>query len=184
MFSALSGFVPYILVLGGLFGVLRLVRFFVKEKGGGVVKVLEIVGFFVGILLLITGVASFLGGAWSLEVWVLLVVTSLGLMLKPVSKVPFGALFGLIAGLACVVLLYWFFPLPATVFGVSSMWIYLAVFLIPALIVFVMFKFFEDLAKLFGMILGAWPVLVVLGFLCIAEGILLLFNMSLMSFFT
>jgi hypothetical protein len=55
------------------------------------------------------------------------------------------------------------------------------VFLVPALIVFLIFKFVEELAKFFGMILGSWPVLAVLGFLCIAEGILLLFNMSLLS---
>jgi hypothetical protein len=76
-----------------------------------------------------------------------------------------------------------YFPLPANVFGVSSLWIYLAVFIVPALIVFFIFKFFEDLTKLFGMVLGSWPVLTVLGFLCILQGILLLLNLSLLSFF-
>jgi hypothetical protein len=129
----------------------------------------------------VTGAVSILGEVWSLEVWVLLIVTGLGLTLKPISKIPFSALFGLVAGLACVGLLYWFFPLPATVLGFSSMWIYLAVFLIPALIVFILFKFFEDLTKLFGMILGSWPVLAILGLLCIVEGILLLLGMNLLG---
>jgi hypothetical protein len=69
-------------------------------------------------------------------------------VLRPLSKIPFSALLGLIVGLLCVRLLYVYFPLPVTVFGVSSLWIYLAVFLVPALIVFFIFKFFEDLTKL------------------------------------
>ncbi len=181
MLAFLFDLVPYILVLGGVFGILRIIRFFVKDKVEGGIKVLEFFGFFIGILLIVTGAVSILGEVWSLEVWALLIVTGLGLTLKPISKIPFSALFGLVAGLACVGLLYWFFPLPATVLGFSSMWIYLAVFLIPALIVFITFKFFEDLTKLFGMILGSWPVLAILGFLCIAEGVLLLLGMNLLS---
>jgi hypothetical protein len=81
-------------------------------------------------------------------------------------------------GLLCL-----YFPLPTTVFGVSSFWIYVAVFFVPALIVFIIFKFVEDLTKLFGMVLGSWPVLTVLGVLSIVQGILLLLSLSLLSFF-
>ncbi|MEM2969285.1 MAG: hypothetical protein QXJ76_08315, partial [Candidatus Bathyarchaeia archaeon] len=96
---------------------------------------------------------------------------------------PFSALLGLAAGLACAGLLYWYFPLPETVLGISSLWIYFAVFLVPALIVFLVFKFAEDLAKFFGMILGSWPVMAVLGLLCVAQGALLLMNQSLLAIF-
>lgn len=115
--------------------------------------------------------------------WGLLVVTDLGLVLKPLSKIPFSALLGLVAGLVCAGLLYLYFPLPATVLGISSLWIYLAVFFVPALIVFLIFRFVEDLAKFFGMVVGSWPVMSVLGFLCIAQGVLLLLNQSLLSLF-
>ena len=86
-------------------------------------------------------------------------------------------------GLVCVGLLYLYFPLPPTVFGISSLWIYLVIFFVPALIVFLIFKFVEDLMKLFGMIVGSWPVMTVLGFLSIAQGILLLLNQSLLLLF-
>ena len=133
---------------------------------------------------MVTGVVAALGHSWGIDVWVLLVITGLGLMLKPLSKIPFSALLGLFAGLGCAGLLYLYFPLPATVLGISSTWIYLAVFLVLALIAFLMLKFFEDLAKFFGLILGSWPVLTVLGVLCLAQGTLLLLNMSLLSLFT
>ena len=183
-FSVLVGLTPFVMIFGGVVSVSRLLGFFVKEGSAGkVLKVLGFFGFFVGVLLFVTGVFVLLGKAWGIDVWVLLVVTGLGLMLKPLSRIPFSALFGLVAGLACAGLLYLYFPLPVTVFGVSSLWIYLAVFLVPALIVFLIFRFVEDLAKLFGMVLGSWPVLTVLGFLCMAQGILLLLNQSLLSLF-
>jgi hypothetical protein len=182
-FSVLIGLAPFVLVFGGVVAASRLLSFFVKGSAGKVLKGFGYFGFFVGILLLANGLIVLLDGAWSVDVWVLLVVTGLGLVLKPLSKIPFSALFGLVAGLICAGLLYLYFPLPATVLGVSSMWIYLAVFLVPALIIFLLFKFVEDLTKLFGLILGSWPVLTVLGFLCVVEGILLLLNQSLLSLF-
>ena len=182
-FSVLVGLAPFALVFGGVVAVSRLLGFFVKGSAGKVLKGLGYLGFFVGVLLLVTGVVVLLEQAWSVDVWILLVVTGLGLVLKPLSRIPFSALLGLVAGLVCAGLLYLYFPLPTTVLGVSSMWIYLAVFFVPALIVFLIFKFAEDLAKLFGLILGSWPVLTVLGFLCIAQGSLLLMNQSLLSLF-
>ena len=177
----LAGLAPYILIFGGVVAVSRMLSFFIKGSAGTVLKALGYFGIFVGALLLATGVVVLLGQTSSIEVWGLLVVTGLGLVLKPLSKIPFSALLGLVVGLVCVGLLYLYFPLPATVFGISSLWIYLAVFFVPALIVFLIFKFVEDLVKLFGMVLSSWPVMTVLGFLCVAQGILLLLNQSLLS---
>jgi hypothetical protein len=182
-FSILVGLAPYVLIFGGIVAISKLLSFFIKGSTGKILKGLAYLGIVVGFLLLATGVVILLDQAWSIDVWVLLVITGLGLVLRPLSKIPFSALLGLVVGLLCVGLLYLYFPLPATVFGISSMWIYLAVFIIPALIVFFVFKFFEDLTKLFGMVLGSWPVLTVLGFLCIVQGILLLLDLSLLSFF-
>lgn len=181
--SVLAGLAPYVLILGGVVALAKLVGVFSKGAAGTVAKAVGFFGFFVGVLLLATGMVVFLGQTGKFEVWGLLVVTGLGLVLKPLSKVPFSALLGLAVGLACAGLLYWYFPLPETVLGISSMWIYFGVFLVPALIVFLIFKFAEDLAKFFGMILGSWPVMAVLGLLCLAQGILLLMNQSLLLFF-
>jgi hypothetical protein len=179
--SVLVGLVPWILIFGGFVAVSKLLSFFVKGSAGKVLKALGFLGILVGVLLLATEVAVWLGQAWSVDVWVLLAVTGLGFVLKPLSRVPLSALLGLVAGVVCARLLYVYLPLPSTVLGVSSLWIYLAVFLVPALLVFLIFKFVEDLVKLFGVILGSWPVMAVLGFLCIAQGILLLMNQSLLS---
>jgi hypothetical protein len=181
--SVLVGFVPYILIFGGIVAVSKLLSFLIKGSAGKVLKGLGYLGIFIGALLLATGALVLLEQTSNIEVWGLLIVTGLGLILKPLSKVPFSALLGLIVGLVCVGLLYLYFPLPPTVFGISSLWIYLAIFFVPALIVFLLFKFVEDLMKLFGMIVGSWPVMTVLGFLSITQGILLLLNESLLLFF-
>jgi len=181
--SILVDWAPYVLIFGGVVAVSRLLGFFMKGAAGKVLKILGFLGFFVGVMLVVTGVMAWLGNAWSLLAWVLLVLTGLGLSLKPLGRIPFSALLGLVAGLISAGLLHYYFPLPDSVLGISSLWIYLAVFLVPALIVFLIFKFVEDLAKFFGMILGSWPVLTVLGFLCMSEGILLLLNQSLLSLF-
>jgi hypothetical protein len=182
-FSVFIGWVPYILIFGGVVAVSKLLSFFVKGSAGKVLKGLGYLGIVVGALLLAFGVVVLLEQTSNFEVWGLLVLTGLGLVLKPLSKIPIAALLGLVVGLLCAGLLYLFFPLPATVLGIPSMWIYLAVFLIPALITFFIFKFVEDLTKLFGMVLGSWPLMTVLGFLCLAQGVLLLLNQSLLSLF-
>ena len=168
-----------ILVLGGFVAVSRLLGALSKGSAEKVLKGVGLLGFFVGILMLITGVVALLSHTFDVASWGLLLLTGLALALKPLSKVPFSALFGLVAGALCVGLLYWFFPLPATILGVSSLWIYLAVFFIPALFVFIVFKFAEDVMKLFALILGSWPVATVLGALCILQGVLLFLNSSL-----
>ncbi|MEM3378806.1 MAG: hypothetical protein QW674_07685 [Candidatus Bathyarchaeia archaeon] len=174
---------PYILILGGVVALAKLVGVFAKDTAGMVAKAVGFFGFFVGLILLAAGVVVFLGQTANFEVWGLLVVTGLGLVLKPLSKVPFSALLGLAAGLACAGLLYLYFPLPETVLGISSLWIYFVVFLVPALIVFIVFKFAENLAKFLGIIFGSWPVMTVLGLLCLMQGALLLMNQSLLAIF-
>jgi hypothetical protein len=179
--SVLAGLAPYVLILGGVVAFSKLLSFFIEGSAGSVLKAVGYLGIFFGALLLATGVIILLDQTSSFEVWGLLIVTGLGLVLKALSKIPFSALLGLVVGLLCVGLLYLYFPLPATVFGISSLWFYLAVFFVPALIVFLIFKFVEDLVKFFGMVLGSWPVMTILGFLCIAQGVLLLLNQSLLS---
>lgn len=182
-FSVLVNWVPLILVLGGFVAVSKLLGKLTKDSAEKVQKAIGVLGFFVGILMLITGIVALLSQTFDIVSWGLLILTGLGLALKPLSRVPFSALFGLVAGALCAGLLYLYFPLPATVLGVSSFWIYLAVFLVPALLVFILFKFAEDMMKLFALILGSWPVVSVLGALCILQGILLFLNQSLLSLF-
>jgi len=180
---------PYILILGGAVAISWLLERLVKpvpvvgKPTSWLIKIISLFGFFVGILLIATAAV-----AWSMEVSpidtgtrYLLIVAGLALFLKPLKDIPWAALLGLIVGGSCAGFVFLFYPLPETVYGISSTWIYLLIFFIPALFVYMVFKFIEDVLRLIGMVLTFKPVTLVLGLICIAQGILLLLNTSLFT---
>lgn len=187
--TVLVDYTPYFLILGGIFAISWLLERLVKpvpvvgEPMSGLMKIISLFGFFVGILFLVTG-----GVAWYTEApevdagtRYLLIIVGLALFLKPLKDVPWAALVGLVVGGLCVGFVFLFYPLPEAVYGVSSMWVYLLIFLIPAVLAYVFFKFIEDVLRLIGIILAFKPVALVLGLICIAQGILLLLNTSIFT---
>ena len=176
---------PYILILGGLtasswlLGKLAKPAPVVGEPASGAAKVVSALGFLVGILLLITALSVWSTSAWDTGTRYLLVITGLALFLRPLKEIPWAALVGLIVGGACFCIVFFLFPLPETVLGVSSTWVYLLIFFVPALLSYMVAKFVEDLFKLIGTLLASKPVTIVLGLLCIVQGILLVMNTSL-----
>ena len=179
---------PYVLILGGL-----LAASWLFEKLGSVLfngwevmtwwlKGLTYLGFFVGVLLLAIAAVGWSHQVdWDLGTKYLLVVIGLALFLKPVKNFPIAALIGLTVGCACAAYVILFVPLPETVLGVSVRWVYLIVFLIPALITYLLFKFIEDALRLIRIVLTFEPVAIVLGLVCIANGLLMLFGTSLFA---
>lgn len=185
--SILVDYTPLILILGGIAATAWLLAILIRATPifgnpmSKILKVVSIFGFFVGILLLLTGAA-----VWSTEVWdvgtkYLLIITGLALFLKPLRQIPWAALVGFIIGGVCFMFIYFYFPLPEMILNISAVWIYLAIFFVPALITYLFFKFIEDFIKLIGLILASKPVATILGIICISHGILLLFNQSLFS---
>jgi len=179
--TLLVDYTPYILILGGVIAASWLLEKLatpapvVGQPVSWLVKVTSLFGFFVGILLLVTAAA-----VWSMEAWdtgtrYLLIVTGLALFLKPLKDIPWAALIGLVVGGLCAGSVYLLYPLPETVYGISSTWIYLAIFFIPALFVYMLLKFVEDVLRLVGTILASKPVSIILGLMCIVQGILLQF---------
>ena len=188
-FTVLVDYTPYILILGGIIAISWLLERLVKpvpvvgEPASWLVKIMSLFGFFVGILLIVTAAV-----AWSMEApkvdtgtQYLLIVAGLALFLKPLKDIPWAALMGLVVGGLCVGFVFLFYPLPEAVYGISSTWIYLLIFLIPALFAYVLFKFIEDVLKLIGMVLTFKPVTLALGLICIVQGFLLLLNTSLFT---
>jgi hypothetical protein len=185
--SILGNYTPFILILGGIAATAWLLALLLRRTPiignpmSKLLKIISIFGFFVGIILLLTGAAI-----WSTQVWdtatkYLLIITGLSLFLKPLRQIPWAALVGLIIGLICVFLVYFYFPLPEMILNTSSTWFYIAIFFIPALATYLFLKFLEDLMKLIGLILASKPIATVLGIICISQGVLLLLNQSLFS---
>jgi hypothetical protein len=188
-FSILVNNAQYILIIGGFIAMSWFLQRVLKPVPvvgtplSWLTKLLSLFGFFVGIVLIITGAAAWKAQTTNIDTYtmVLLIVAGLALMLKPIKDFPWAALLGLIAGTLSAGAVYFFFTLPETIFGISSTWFYVAIFLIPAVIVYMVFKFIEDVLKLLGLLLASRPVTLIVGAICIVQGILLILGMNLFT---
>jgi len=188
-FSILVDYAPYILMLGGVVAMSWFIQKVVKPvpivgtPASILTRIVSFFGLFIGILLLITGATAWQTQAPQIDNYTtaLFIIAGLALILKPIKDFPWAALMGLIAGGLCAGAVYFFFPLPETVFGIAAIWVYVAIFMIPAVIVYMVFKFIEDVLKLVGMLLASKPVTFIIGCVCIAQGILLLLDMNLFT---
>lgn len=188
-FSILVNNAQFVLIIGGLIAISWFLEKIVKPvpvvgtPASILTKIVSFFGFFVGIIMVITGGASWSTQAANVDTYTiyLLIIAGLALMLKPIKDFPWAALLGLIAGGLAAGAVYFFFPLPETVFGFASIWIYLVIFLIPAVIVYMVFKFIEDILKLLGTLLASRPVTFIIGIICIAQGILMLLGSNLFT---
>ena len=188
-FSILVNNAEYVLIIGGLIAISWFLEKLLKPvpvvgaPTSILTKIMSFFGFFAGIILIVTGAAAWQTQATHVDTYtiVLLIIAGLALMLKPIKDSPWAALLGLIAGGLAAGAIYFFFPLPETIFGIASIWIYLIIFLIPAVIVYMVFKFIEDILKLLGTILASKPVTLIIGIICIAQGILMLLGNNLFT---
>ena len=188
-FSILVNNTEYILIIGGIIAIAWFLEKLLKPvpvvgaPASILTKIVSFFGFFVGIILIITGAAAWQTQAPNVDTYTiyLLIIAGLVLILKPIKDFPWAALLGLIAGGLCAGAVYFFFPLPETVLGIASIWVYIIIFLIPAVIVYMVFKFIEDVLKLIGTLLASKPVTLIVGFVCIAQGILLILEMNLFT---
>jgi hypothetical protein len=63
-----------------------------------------------------------------------------------------------------------------------SQWIMIGIFIVIAALSFMILLFARGIVEFTGLVLGAWPVMIVIGLVCIAQGALLLAHMSLLQF--
>jgi hypothetical protein len=188
-FSILVNYTPYILILGGVIAISWFLEKLVKPvpvvgtPASILTKIMSFFGFFAGILLIITGATAWQTQTPQIDTYTiyLLIIAGLVLILRPIKDFPWAALIGLIVGTLCAGAVYFFYPLPETVLGIASIWVYLIIFLIPAVIVYMVFKFIEDVLKLIGTLLASKPVTLIVGCVCIAQGILLLLDKNLFT---
>lgn len=178
--TILADYVPYILILGGIVAASWLFERTAKPLSW-IIKIASFFGFIIGILLMVTAAVVWPTPTLDRYTQYLLIATGLALVLKPIKDIPWAALIASLIGGLCAGYVYLFFPLPETVLGISSTWIYLAIFFVPALLVYLLFKFIEDLLRLIGAILASRLVSIILGLICIIQGFLLLSDKSLFT---
>ena len=170
-FGILVNNAQYVLIIGGLIAISWFIEKVLKPvpvvgtTSSILIKIVSFFGFFAGIALLITGASAWRTQATNIDTYTiyLLIIAGVVLILRPIKDFPWAALLGLIAGGAAAGAVYFFFPLPETVFGIAQIWIYVIIFLIPAVIVYMVFKFIEDVLKLLGTLLASRPITFIVG---------------------
>jgi hypothetical protein len=180
---------PYILIVGGIAASSWLLEKLVRRTPiigkplRWFVKIISGLGFVIGILLMATGIVVWAVQGQDSVTQTLLIVTGIALFLKPIKDIRWASLIGLTVGCLCLGYVMLLNPLPPSFFGIESKWIYAAIFLVPALFTYLLFRFVEDLLTFVGTILSFRFVAITIGMLCVIQGILLLLNQSLSEIF-
>jgi hypothetical protein len=189
--------VPLVLIV---VGVIALIYSIVRWKTPGVTTgpevAIGVIGFIIGLLLPILAALCFLNGLWGIFTLFLLILLSEALVLGPIArimkKIPAlatAAIGASIVGYIAAVLIVGLIPVPSwlppeiqSAIAGSLKWIMIAIFIIIALFSFMIILFARGLVEFTGLVLGAWPIMMILGIICIVQGALLLGNMSLLQF--
>lgn len=191
MVTVLAQFAPAILIVSGLLAIAWLSENIAERMGkvGEVyailIKIFAALGFFIGILAVVTGVVVWVtpttafppGQAPS---WVgdfiliaLLLVIGIANVMKPWTVVPWAALLGLVGGLAAAGVAV--FIMVALGVSLTSYWLVIAIiFIVVGGIIFFLFKWIEELLEFIAKVLTFPLISVPLGFIAIGYAIIIL----------
>jgi hypothetical protein len=137
-------------------------------------RVLVVVGFFIGILALVLLYEVFSSGHYDLFTLGILGVAGLMLFLRPVRNVRWAALVGLALGVLVSYYVYNAFRVTTTVLVI--------VFFVATLLLYLLFKFAEDLLGIIAGILSFPPIAVIIGIICVVQAIFILMGTSLIGY--
>jgi len=161
---------PVVLLLVGFTSLAPLFRGRLKPLS----RVLVAVGFLVGILALVLVYLIFSSGRYDPFTLGILAVAGLMLFLRPIKNVRWAALVALVVALLASFYAYSTFHVSTTVL--------IIVFVATTLLLYLLFKFAEDLLGIIGGILSFAPIAVIIGTICVVQALLILMGMSLIEF--
>ncbi len=158
-----------ILLVGGLLALFIAVTY-VKDKDSWKYKLLTFLGLVFGVFMAIEAAACY--GEWRLVTSVFVAVAAFTLIIRPFREVHFAVILGLFV----MVLVYIWLGGVTEVSGLDLSFVAenparaIIAFIVGGLC-YAVFNFGEEIVKMFGKILNWWPLLFVLGLVCIAEAV-------------
>jgi len=162
-----SNHVPEIML--GVMGVVALliVLFYLKDKDSGQYKLMVLLGVLVGILMVILCVTSSMKTA--LGTTIIVTIGCFALIIRPFRDVHFAVIIAVLVMVIVYILLgniteeHFLF--------LASGWPRIIVAFIAGSIVYMMLNFLQAIVLGCAKILNAWPILIIVGVVCIAEAI-------------
>ena len=160
---------PIVLLVGGLVALL-IVAMYLKDKDSAKYKATVALGFLLGIAIVVLAVIE--GYKTELYTTILIAVAAFTLIIRPFRELHIAVIIGILV----MVLVYLALKSlnGADIVGIdltplSQGWPRAIIAFVCGAIVYGLLHFAEAIVKLFGAILNFWPILFILGLLCIAE---------------
>ena len=164
-----------ILLVGGLLAILIAV-FYAKDKDSWKYKGMMVLGFLFGLLMAVEAITTY--GEWRLATSIFVAVAAFALIIRPFREVHFA----IILSFFVMVIIYismgqfngymLFDQFDLTM--LSEGWPRIIVAFVAGAFVYMITNFAEGIVKMFGKLLNFWPILLILGLLCIVEAFLML----------
>ena len=140
--------------------------FYVKDREGLNYKVVVFIGVIAGIILAILCTTSTLRtDKWTT---IIVVVAAFALIIRPFRDVKIALILALLAMILVYIALG---SLTGNLEVLSNGWPRIIAAFVVGGIVYMLLGFLQDLMQLFGKILNAWPLLAILGMICIIEAV-------------
>ncbi len=163
-----------ILLLGGILALCIAVAY-AKDKDGGKYKALMAVGFLFGLAMLFEALTMYT--TWRTVTAILVALTAYTLIIRPFRNVNFSIVAALIVAAFVYIWLgsferYSLFGAVDLTF-LSQGWPRIIVTFLAGAVIYGICSFAEAIVKFFGKLLNCWPILFILGLVCIAEAILM-----------
>lgn len=154
------------LILAGIMAIV-IAYLYIKDKDGANYKIAMLLGVLVGAVTAVMCATSYLKG--NMGTLIIVIIACFALVSRPFRDVKFAVVFALFA----MIVVYIFLGnLTGGNFEVlASGWPRIVVSFIVGAIVYLLLMFLQDLTLLFAKIFNMWPIMMVLGVICIAEGI-------------
>ncbi len=152
----------------GFVGILALVitYYYVSDKNKAVYDVLVLIGVIAGIIMAFLCASSSLKA--TLPTLIIVTIASFALIIRPFRDIKFMIVVALFIMVIVYILLG---KVTGNLDFLASGWPRLIVAFVAGAIVYMLLVFVQDAVLFLGKVFNAWPVLAVLGILCIAEAI-------------
>lgn len=160
---------PIVLIAGGVMAIL-IVYLYLKDKDSAWYKLAVTVGVVIGALIVVLAVVE--GYHAQTYTLILIAAAAFTLIIRPFREVHIAVIVGLFVMVLVYILLARLNGQEVGGIDLSVLangWPRILIAFVAGSIVFGMLRFAEAIVKLFGAIFNFWPILLILGIICIAE---------------
>jgi len=157
------------LAIGGILAVIIAI-FYVKDKDSARYKFLMLIGAIFGVFMAFISFHTY--GTFVITTSIIMIVASFTLIIRPFREVHFALLIALMAMIIVYVLLG---NLEGTKLDILSQgWFRIGIAFFCGAMVYMMLHMVEAMVKVAGKVMNFWPLLLILGIICIVEAIIVL----------